>query len=285
MYLKLHVEREISSAELEAFTKILPFLKKGVDTGELTLSAETAEPVRTLELPEAKIVPATAEIRLKPVIRKPHRPWRVRVDQAIQACKEFREGKFAENVEMLLETFAWQVSDMAEWVPYTREEIADALVIDKSDVDPLMRTFYRVLNRASALATNCFMLPPTTVEAAKKEEAKTAEREAQNKEQTGDPHVGFEQDTKRAITDALNKLDWESKDRYEMTISDFLLWGKVKDANNVNVIRTFSPVARGMKLQIQRLRSERDSRNRIMGIYAFPPPRNGAFWKSAKKVE
>jgi len=283
MYLKLHVEREISSAELEAFTKILPFLKKGIDTGELTLS-DNSEPVRTLELPEAKIVPATAEIRLKPV-RKPHRPWRVRVDQAIRACKEFREGKFAENVDMMLETFAWQVSDMAEWVPYTREEIADALVIDKSDVDPLMKTFYRVLNRSSALATNCFMLPPTLAEAVKKEEANTAEREAQNKEQTGDEHIGFEQNTKRAITESLMKLDWDSPDRYEMKISDFLLWGKVKDANNINVIRSFMPIARGMKLSIQRLRAERDSKNRIVGIYAFPPPRNGAFWKSAKKVE
>ena len=284
MFLKLHVEREISSAELEAFTKILPFLRKGVDVGELTLS-DNSEPVRTLELPEAKIVPATAEIRLKPAVRKPHRPWRVRVDQAIQACKEFREGKFAENIEMMLETFAWQVSDMAEWVPYTREEIADALVIDKSDVDPLMRTFYRVLNRTSALATNCFMLPPTLAEAVKKEEVKAAEREVQNKEQTGDAHIGFEQDSKKAIIDALNNLDWESPDRYEMKISDFLLWGKVKDAGNINVIRSFMPIARGMKLSIQRLRAERDSKNRIMGIYAFPPPRNGSFWKSAKKVE
>ena len=272
----IHIEREVTSREIEEFSKFSKLLKKG-DKFSLIPLDETEKSPEAPSMPD--IIPASPVVVVPPQPPQPrkNRSFGERLDAAFsKAASSLPDRQY--ELEILRNALAWQYCDRDEWVPFRKNDLCD--ITDCKDPELAYTLVYYVLKylgRQPMSNAKEVLLPPSMQVWTMKKETERKAQEERNIQMTGDPNIGVESYERptTAITPPeilyakLSQLVWENSSRESMTIRTFMKWAGF-------------PFTKGNAIRLGRVAREFGGLHKVKqtrdGVFfAFPLPRTGSF--------
>ena len=275
MYVRIKIEREVTQEE----AALLSQLTKIVDIEKGDIFRMSTEPLDGLYKNPSLNPPELVKQPVQPIqpikFRAPKRSWSQMVEDAFKAIRAAFPS-FSDQIEQLYEYLDWHVTERINWQPYTVEDLCNLVSTDdKSTLERVVRRLLIALARPAPKTSVGFFLPPTLDAVARRMESEKTARELLNKRQTGDAHIGTEEDIHKKLELVVSKLNPEAKERYAMTMLQFLRLMDVHPANRSTAL-LFSWAFKKAFGYTPTRTNKRDAEHGNVWLYLFPPLRTGS---------
>lgn len=286
MFVRIKIEREVTQEE----AALLSQLTKIVDIDKGDIFRMSTEPLDGLYKNPTLNPPELVKQPIQPIqplkLRAPKRSWNQMVEDAFKAVYAAFPS-FKDQIDQLYEYLDWCVTEKINWQPYTMEDLC-ALVStdDKSTLERVVRRLLIALARPAPKTSVGFFLPPTFDAVAKRQANEASARAIVNQRQTGDAHIGTEEDIKKKLEVVVNKLNPDAKERYAMTVFQFLKLMDVHPVNRSTALLLSWAFKKAFGYTPTRT-NKRDSEHGNVWLYLFPPLRTGSLtgWPQPYKLE
>lgn len=288
MFVRIRIEREVTQEE----AALLSQLTKIVDINKGDVFRMSTEPLDglyknpTLNPPELIKQPTQPTPLQQIKLRAPKRSWNQMVEDAFKAIR-VSFPTFVEQIEQLYEYLDWSITEKINWQPYTAEDLCNLVSTDdKSTLERVVRRLLIALARPAPKTSVGYFLPPTIDAVVKRIEGEKTARELLNKRQTGDAHIGTEEDIKKKLELVVSKLNPDARERYAMTMLQFLKLMDVHPANRSTALLLSWAFKKAFGYTPTKT-NKRDAEHGNVWLYLFPPLRTGSLtgWPQPYNLE